>query len=237
MADGGVLTDRASLARAFYRLTATSSANPALIEHDGANTLEALYSYLQYGMWDAQEFMLDNGMSDRWVAQSSALTPFLGTDAANAGRYIALPTDFIRLASGLDQSALRTPDGTPWGRLVEFKDRLRVGGGCYWLQGEFLWISRGSSPPTTMIMDYHQRHATLADASTVDFPTALRALPVAYAALRAKTDAWLPGDAEMEAKIDKNLLNLQREARRRARRTRDPKKIGMNNTGASHHWR
>src|SRR3989304_1123091 len=82
MAD--VLTDRASLARAFYRLTATSSTNPGLIEHD-SSTLETLYQYLQYGAWDAQEYMIDSGFTDRWLTTSSALT-FSGAAAPGGAR-------------------------------------------------------------------------------------------------------------------------------------------------------
>lgn len=234
MAD--VLTDRASLARAFYRLTATTATNPALIEND-STTLETLYQYLQYGIWDAQEFMLDNGLSDRWVSVSAALTPFLGTDALNGGRYIALPADFIRTAGDMNHSPLRTPDGSPWGAPIMFEDRFRAGVNSFWLMNEQLWVTRGSSTPVTLVMDYHHRHATLADASTVDFPTAHRPLIVAYAAVRAKNDAWLPGDAEMLGKIDANLIKLEAWARRRLRRTRDAKKIKMYNSGSSHHWR
>lgn len=234
MAD--VLTDRASLARAFYRLTATRSNNPALIAHD-STTLETLYQFLQYGIWDAQEFLLDNGMSDRWVTQSAALTPLLGADLTHGGRYIALPADFIRIAADDQHSGLRSPDGKSWGRLIDFEDRFRAGPGCFWLMNDQLWFSRGSSPAATVVMDYHHRHATLADSTTVDFPTAFRPLIVAYAASRAMHDSWLPGDAMMEAKIEKNLIKLESSIRRRARRTRSPKKVKMYNTGASHHWR
>lgn len=241
MPDGGVLTTRDSLVRAFYRLTGTSATNPALIEHDGANTLEAVYQFLQYGLWDAQAFLMDAGLVNRWVTTSSALTPFLGAEADDGGRYIALPADFLKLAGDDYESALRYPNGTKWGHLIDFEDRHRHRGNCYWLQGDGanlwrLWIARGASPPSTMVCDYHHRLATLADATTVDFPTEHRALPVAFAADRAMTDAWLPGDQEMQAKIAKNLIGQKREAQRRVRLHLGPKKMRIRRSGATHHW-
>src|SRR3990167_10811851 len=89
-----IYTDRASLARGFYRLTATSSTNPALIEKD-STTLQAVYQFLQYGLWDAQAWLIDCGMGDRWVSVSSALT-WSGADASDGGRYVSLPSDFLR---------------------------------------------------------------------------------------------------------------------------------------------
>src|SRR3972149_2625074 len=119
MAD--VLTDRASLARAFYRLTATSSTNPGLIEHD-SSTLETLYQYLQYGAWDAQEYMIDSGFTDRWLTTSSALT-FSGSDASGGGRDASLPSPLLRLAGEEHRSALRYPHRRRRGGLGGFDER------------------------------------------------------------------------------------------------------------------
>ena len=240
MADGGVLTDRASMARAFYRLTATNATNPAMIEHDGAATLEAVYQFLQYGLWDAQEFLLDCGLTGRWVTTSSALS-FAGADSTDGGRYAPLPADFMRLAGDQYDSALRTPDGKRWGQLIDFKDRRAYGPNRYWLQSTTsnvwrVWITPGSSVPTGLVADYHHRLGTLADAATVEFPPSHLALPVAYAADRAMTDAWLPGDVEMQAKIASNLIKQQKEARRRMRLHHGPKKIRTHRTGGTHYW-
>lgn len=240
MADGGVLTARASLARAFYRLTATSSTNPALIEQDGSETLEAVYQFLQYGIWDAQEWMLDCGLKGYWVKTSSTLS-FSGADATDGGRYVALPSDFMRLAGDRYDSALRSPGGTRWGRLIDFEDRRTRSRDCYWLQTTTsntwrLWITPGSSPPSDLVADYHYLHATLADATTVEFPTQHRALIVAFAADRAMSDAWLPGDEGMQAKIAANLMKQKREADRRVRLSHGPKKRRMRSTGATHWW-
>ncbi|MCR4338643.1 MAG: hypothetical protein NUW01_02025 [Gemmatimonadaceae bacterium] len=232
MAD--VLTDRASLARGFYRLTATSNTNPALIEHD-STSLEAVYQFLQYGLWDAQEYMIDSGMTDRWVTTSSALS-FSGADSTDGGRYVSLPSDFLRLAGDEKRSALRYPTGQRWGVLGDFDDRHRYRGNVYWLQNEKLWVAPGASPPSTLVMDYHHQLATLADSTTVDFPTQHRALIVAYAAERASNDAWLPGGMEQAAMISANLLKRQREAKRRARRTDGPKKMKRRASAGTHWW-
>lgn len=240
MADGGVLTDRASLARAFYRLTGTSSTNPALIEQDGSNTLEAVYQFLQYGLWDAQEFLIDSGLVGRWVTTSSTLS-FSGADATDGGKYAALPADFLRLAGDQYDSALRTPDGTKWGSLIDWQDRRTRSRDCYYLQSTTsnvwrLWITPGSSPPSTLVADYHHLLGTLADSTTVEFPTQHRALPVAFAADRAMTDAWLPGDMEMQAKIASNLIKQKQEAQRRVRLSHAPKRVRSHRSGATHWW-
>lgn len=244
MADGGVLTDRASLVRAFYRLTATSATNPALIEHDGSATLEAVYQFLQYGLWDAQAFLMDAGLSSHWITTSAALSSWSGSDSTTGGRYQALPADFMRLAGDLHTSALHYPDGTRWGTYCDYLDGRTARGDYYWLRAAGtsspdvwnLWIAPSASPQSTLVADYHHRHATLADGTTIDFPTEFRALPVAFAADRAMTDAWLPGDMEMQAKISSNLAKLKKEAQRRVRLSRGPKKIRTNRTGATHWW-
>lgn len=233
-----VLTDRASLARAFYRITATSATNPALIEHD-ASTLEAVYQFLQYGLWDAQEWLMDCGLLNRWVTTSSTLT-FSGSDASNGGRYTALPAEFMRLAGDEHDSALHSPNGTKWGRLIDWKDRRRAGPTAYWLESTTsnvwrLWIGPGASPPTGMVLDYHAL-ATLDASATVEFPSQHRGLIVAFAADRAMSDSWLPGDAEMQAKIAANLMKLKRESERRVRQSHGPKKRRMRVSGGSHYW-
>lgn len=233
-----VLTDRASLARAFYRLTATSATNPALIEHD-SSSLETLYQYLQYGAWDAQEYMIDAGLGATWVTTSSTLT-FSGADSTG-GKYVALPSDFLRLAGDDEASALRQPGGTRWGLLIPFEERRRAYGNKYWLQGDGanlwrIWLARGASPPSDLVCDYHHRLATLADSTAVDFPTQHRALIVAFAADRAQTDSWLPGDMEMQAKIASNLVKLKKEVMRRARVTDGPKRMKIYRSGSTHWW-
>jgi len=229
-----VLTDRASLARAFYRLTATSADSPALTEWD-VSTLEALYQFLQYGAWDAQAWLIDGGLADRWVSAYTLLS-WSGTDSSDGGKYQALPSDFLRLAGDDYRSAIRNPaTGLRWGKEVDFPDRWSVRGRHYWLQDENLWIARAAQTNGAKVLDYHHKLATLADGTTVDFPSEHRSLIVAYAADRAMGDSWLPGGMEMQAKITANLKKLQREAHRRIRRTSGPRKMrNAQRTGATH---
>ena len=218
-----VLTNLASMQRAFYRLTDTAADDDSLIEHDGS-TLEALNQFLQYGLNDAQDYMMDCGLSDRWGSQATAITSWSGTEANNGGRYKALESDFFRLSGDDVTSALRKIDGTRWGHLVDFRDRFKVRGNRYWLQGTNLWIARGASPPASLIYDYHPRLPTLSS-DTVDFPSEDRPLIVAYAAERAMQDSWLPGGEEMLVKIQANRRACEQRAFRRTRRTRTMRKL------------
>lgn len=231
-----ILTDRSSLKRAFFRLTATSDDNPTLIEND-ADTLEAVYQFLQYGAWDAQAYLIDTGMGDRWVTTSAALS-WSGSDASDGGRYSALPSDFLRMAGDSSFSALWVPGASAprWGTLIPFEYRWDAYGDLYWLMNSYLWIARGANPPTGLKMDYHHKLATLADSTTVDFPTEHVGLIVAYAAARAMNDAWLPGDMEMRAKIESNLQKQQREAARRNRRAAAPRTMRTTRTIGATHW-
>lgn len=237
-----VLTDRASLRRAFFRLTATSADNQALKENDDS-TLEAVYQFLQYGLWDAQAWLIDCGLADRWVSVSAALT-WSGADGTDGGRYAALPSDFLRAIGDDTHSCLRVPGSSRWGAQVDFRDRWEAGSDRYWFQNEKLWISKGSVPPSGLCLDYHHRLPTLVDTTTgppavdgtVDFPVEHRPLIVAFATERAQSDAWLPGDMEMQAKIQSNLNKRKNEAWRRIRRTSGPRKLNMGRTYPLTHW-
>jgi len=229
-----VLTNLASLQRAFYRLTGTASDDDSLIEHDDSS-LEAVNQFLQYGLNDAQDYLMDCGLSDRWVKQATAITSWSGTESTDGGRYKALESDFFRLAGDNITSALRQADGTRWGHLIDFRDRFRVRGDRYWLQGTNLWIARGASPPASLIYDYHFRIPTLSS-GTVDFPVEDRPLIVAYAAERAMEDDWLPGGPEMEAKIRNKVQICERRAFRRSRRSRAQRKLRPKPTIGTHYF-
>jgi len=229
-----VLTNLASLQRAFYRLTDTASDDDSLIEHD-STTLEAVNQFLQYGANDAQDYLMDCGLSDRWVKQQGPITSWSGSDSADGGRYVSLSSDFFRLSGDDYTSALREADGTRWGQLMDFRDRFRVRGNRYWLQNEQLWIARGANPPTSLIMDYHFRLPTLSS-GTVDFPTEDRPLIVAYAAKRAMEDSWLPGGPEMEQKISRKVDTCEKRAFRRSRRSRMQRKLRPKPTIGTHYF-
>lgn len=229
-----VLTNLASMQRAFYRLTDTASDDDSLIEHDDSS-LEAVNQFLQYGANDAQDYLMDCGLSDRWVKPHTAITSWSGSDSADGGRYVSLPSDFFRLSGDGMTSALRQADGTRWGQLMDFRDRFRVRGNRYWLQNEQLWIARGANPPASLLVDYHFRLPTLSS-STVDFPTEDRPLIVAYAAERAMEDSWLPGGPEMEAKIRNKVRICEQRAFRRSRRSRAQRKLRPKPTIGTHYF-
>ena len=229
-----VLTNLASMQRAFYRLTDTASDDDSLIEHDDS-TLEGVNQFLQYGLNDAQDYMMDCGLSDRWVSQATAITSWSGTESDDGGRYKALESDFFRLSGDDMTSALRKIDGTRWGHLVDFRDRFKVRGNRYWLQGENLWIARGASPPASLIYDYHHRLPTLSSA-TVDFPSEDRPLIVAFAAERAMQDSWLPGGEEMMVKIQATRRACEQRAFRRPRRSRTMRKLRPKPTVGTHYF-
>ena len=82
-----VLTNLASMQRAFYRLTDTAADDDSLIEHDDS-TLEGVNQFLQYGLNDAQDYMMDCGLSDRWVSQATAITSWSGTESDRASFFV-----------------------------------------------------------------------------------------------------------------------------------------------------
>ena len=229
-----VLTNLASLQRAFYRITDTASDDDSLIEHDDSS-LEAVNQFLQYGLNDAQDYLMDCGLSDRWVSQATAITSWSGTESDDGGRYKALESDFFRLAGDDMTSALRKIDRPRGGSRGDFRDRCRGRGNRYWLQGTNLWIARGANPPASLIYDYHHRLPTLSSA-TVDFPSEDRPLIVAYAAERAMEDSWLPGGQEMEAKIRNKVRTCEQRAFRRSRRSRTPRKLRPKPTLGTHYY-
>lgn len=215
------LTDRASLLREFYRITGTSGSDRAAVVHD-SGTLEGLYNFLQHGAWDAQLYLIQIGEAARWLTTSTLTSSW--TDGT-VGYYTALPADFLRLAGDEQQGALHYPNGRRWGKLIEFRDRLSAGVNCYWIQEENLWKSIGSGPPTDLKISYHERLATLADSTTVDFPIEHRPLIPAFAAERALYQAWFPLDDNGKATVMANLKSLKRKARSQSRRTMQPRTI------------
>jgi hypothetical protein len=217
------LTDRASLVRAFYRLTNTDATDDALIEHDPAGfALEAVYQALQYGVWDAQEYLIERGMRDRWVKSTAALS---FTDEAVTGfQYTDLPDDLLRVDADDERTGIRRANER-WGQLIHIDDRWRGRGNYYWTQNERLYLARSANPPANLYLDYFFRHDTLADDTTVDFPERERPLIPAYATVRAMAESWLPGGPEMEVKLQRNLDFLKSLAGRRIRRTRSPQKV------------
>lgn len=218
------LTSVALLREAFYRLVGTTSGDGGLTEQ-GEGDDDVAYIALTQGIRSAQRWMLSCGYGG-WKQRSAALT-FLGTDAADGGRYVARPTDFLRADGDFRRSALVEADGTRWGQQIDARDAIARGN--YWyIDGEQLWLGRQASPPTPVYLRYHYRHpvitAVLADASIV-FPVEARPLIVAEAANEAKEENWLLGGRELETKIERKLMRAREKARDIARPTKQPRQF------------
>lgn len=209
---------------AFYRLVGSDSTDTALSEQ-GEATNDVANQFLTRGCRKAQRWMLKQGYGG-WRTRSSALT-FSGTDAADGGRYVTLPSNFLRGAGNDRVSALREANGDPWGTQVDDRDETMKGDG-YYFRGEKLWLLRNANPPSTLYLDYYFTHpvwdATLDD-NEIDFPLEARSLIVAEAANEAKEDNWLPGGSEMEMKIERALLRAREEARDIARQSKQVKQF------------
>lgn len=228
-----LLEDRAALRRAFYRATGSSASDEELIEHD-AEDLEAVHQLLQYALWDAQEYLLSVGDPNRWV-KSATLTGW--TSEADGRRYLSLPSDFLRLAGDERLGALRDGDGREWGSLVQADMRLRAGDpSSYWIENERIYVGALASFPTTLTIYYHFRHAVLeADDTAIDFPEEDRRLVVLFAAEQASSEPWFTGDNDVKQGIRVALAEAKQKAARRARRTREPRKLRPP-PGVGTHW-
>lgn len=219
------LTDRDSLKRALFRLIDTEETDPGLTEHDDT-TDEALDYLLTHGLWDAQDFMIRHGMSDRWVTTTQI--PLSGnswnTSSDNPGEYTALPDDVLRVAGDRNDSPLHDPDGRQWGTLIHIEDRHNVRGDAFWFQNEDLWVADAANPPSDLHLDYHHR-LPAPSGSTVDFPERARPLIVAYAGERALDESWAPGGRELYSKVNHNLIRQKAKAHKVAKRHMGPNRI------------
>ena len=226
------LTDRQSLLRALFRLLDTDAGDGALIEHDPASApLEGITMHLQQGAEDAQEYLIGAG-STWWHETSEPLTFGRATDNR---QWAELPTDFRRMFSSPDRSALYDTNGRAWG--VEISPELSRRSpslNAYWIAGNRLWLPRRATPPVGLVMDYIRRIGSINDNENVDFPEDDRTLIVAWAALHAREEHWYTGGQPGMMKIDRNLQVKKRQAFKRARRTSAPRKVGT--PLAAPHW-
>ena len=213
----------AKIRQQFYRLTGSISSDSELVRQ-GEAVDDVAYQALTEGTRAAQLWMLDNGYHG-WRARSSAIT-WLGTEAANGGRYVALPATYLRLYGDMHpgKSALVEADGTPWGQQIDAGDD-RAQGDFYYVRGEELWITRLATPPTTLYIDFHYRHPAWTSGVTIDFPTLARGLLAPKAASIAMEENWLPGDRNMEVKIERAMLKAEARARMVARQTKQPRRM------------
>jgi hypothetical protein len=230
------LSTVARIKNAVFRLVGTESDDPALTEH-GEATDEVVYLALTDGSRRAQRWMLSCGYQG-WRQRSSALT-FSGTDAADGGKFTALPTDFLRAygSQRTVRSALTEASGKRWGQEVAANEDHLEGDG-YYFRDEQLWLTRRASPPTALYLDYHYKHpewtSALADGS-IDFPMDARSLIVGEAAVSAMHDDWLPGARDMEIKVLTYLARARENARDVARQTKEPRRM-RKPTRLANHW-
>lgn len=215
------LSTVARVLAAFYRLVGTLSDDEALTEQ-GEATDDVAYLYLTQGTRDAQRWMLGMGYGG-WRKRSSALS-FSGTDAADGGRYTALPTDFLRAYGSRKKSALREADGDPWGTEIGPDEDTRRGD-LYYIRGEQLWLARNASPPTTVYLDYHYQHPAWSASVTMDFPMDARSLIVAEAANAAKEENWFLLGPDSDQKIERARMRARERARGVARQTKSPRQF------------
>lgn len=224
------ITNRVLLLNEYFRLVDADATDGDMIEHDDT-TLEGAYQMLQAGMWDAQQYLIDSGVGSRWAKTTSALT-FSGSDPA---KYVALPSDFLRLDSDHNRSGLRYSTGISWGREVPFSMRFRYTGNGFYIRGNEaesgkegqlrLYLTRSAAPPVGLVGDYFYKHATLSDSTTLDFPEEDRGLVSAFAAQMASFQVWFSGGQERKKDIADNLAYHKQQAWRRSRYTRQPKMV------------
>jgi hypothetical protein len=219
MADLAALAD---FRTAFYRKVGTVSSDDALVEN-GETAGAVADLCLTHGFRQAQRFLIAHGQAWRWIKRSSAIT-WLGSEAADGGRYVALPTDFLMFAQrGRDdyESSLKEANGEGWGLETVLEQAFRSGN-YYYLKNSQLWISRGANPPSTLYLEYVFQHPVFADAITVDFPLEVRELVVSYAAQHGANDSWYPR-ADTSA-IDKSVSLWEKQGALYAKRSRNPRK-------------
>lgn len=217
----GELDSVAEYTRAFYRLLGVKSGDASLTRR-GEGESEIAYYHLTRGARAAQRFMLKNGYKD-WMKRSSALS-FSGTDAADGGKYVALPSDFLKANGDERYSCLVEANGDRWGQQLTEDQREAKGDGFYF-RGQKLWLARTASPPSTLYLDYFYKHPVWASDVTIDFPMDARSLIVAYAANFAKEESWVPGGDELRASIARAMTLAEDEARDLSQQTREPRKI------------
>lgn len=231
-----LLNDRQHLRRALFHAVGASETDDELTEHD-SETLEQANYYLMHGIWRAQRWMIDKGYSG-WRARELYGTggvAWEGSDSDVAGRYAALPEDFLRANGDQHRSALRDA-GNPtrrWGTLLLDDELLGDRRGDYYaVRGTgshdgYLHLASGANPPASMVLDYYAKHVTLTadtgEGGTVDFPEECAPLCVAMAADMAADDSWLPGGNNQQATIARMVEKAQKQVVQFLRTNRGPR--------------
>lgn len=219
-----LLTNRAQLRAAMFRLLGSESTDEALTEH-GEEVNEVANGAVQNGIWLAQKELIGLGFRE-WP--TTAVLDF-GAVAADGTRSAALPDDFLRLAGDERNSALLDSQGRPWGGLIDARLKRRAGSSAYWIEGGSLHLGRLSVPPTGAYIEYHYRHPVLEsdDAATdpLDFPLDWRPLIPPFAATVLITEAWSKFGADQEVRVARALDLWVEKASRWVRKTQEPQKL------------
>lgn len=216
---------------AFYRTVGSRPQDYALTEL-GEDENDVADHFLTEGVWSAQRWLLAQGYAG-WRSLSSPLVWVMESNGEHAAD---LPADFLRAWGTERISALRKPDGGPWGRQVEPREADAASGDCYYIPNEVeVRAVRRSNPPDGLRIDYHYRHQEFGDAMVIEFPEIARSLVVAEAADAAKYESWLQGDRPMEAKIEGNLMSQRKKAVDALRLTKSPRKL-HNPVRYGNHW-
>ncbi|MGE0451078.1 MAG: hypothetical protein AB7Q29_16010 [Vicinamibacterales bacterium] len=216
----------AKVTSALLRLVGTEEDDEALVINDEESG-EVVQLLLTRGCRIAQRWMLECGYGG-WRQRSSALS-FTGADATDGGRHVDLPVDYMKGhgSQSRGRSALVQANGDRWGREIE-EDQDHLTGDLYYVRGEELWLARQAHPPTTLYLDYHYKHPAWDDSledADIDFPLEARGLIAAEGAYLGMVENWLPGANDYMARIDLARKNERENARRVARRTKQPQTI------------
>jgi len=206
---------------AFYRLVGSNPDDQALTDLGEAEN-EVCDLALTIGFRAAQLWLLDMGYGG-WRKRSTALS-FSGSDDADGGRYVALPTDFLRAVGRDRESPLKEASGKRWGGLIEETQDDRRGN-YFYFRGEQLWLARAAQPPTTLYLDYHYKHPVFGDAVVLDFPVDHRWLGVAESALAASRENWFPLGDDGKRNVGEAVTSARERSRKLARQTKQPRRL------------
>lgn len=228
--------NRVELREEWYQLVGSLSTDAELTAQ-GEDTNQIANRCLQYGCWNAQQYLIELGGGDRWYKVGSALS---WTTSDAQGWYASAPSDLLRLAADEQTSGLREADGTGWGRLIQPAQRFNVTGNYYYLLdiagAERIWLTLQASPPATLYPHYYYRHPALADGTEPDMDELDRPLIVAEAAVIGMRASWFTGDPQRRQDITENLRYWRDQARLRIRRSRQPRRIRTVRGFGSHHF-
>lgn len=222
----GDLDSVQELVSAFYRACGVTSEDGTL-QRRGEDADDVAYYFLTRGTRLAQRWLLSNGFKG-WLKRSSALA-FSGTDAADGGRYTALPADFLKANGNHDRSCLVEAGGDRWGTEIDEDDKLAKGD-YFYFRGTTaapmqLWLARTASPPITLYLEYFYQHPEFESDLTLEFPLEARHLIAHEAANLAKEEAWFPGGNEARQAVQRALSMSRMEARAVARQSREPRRL------------